>query len=685
MFTFLSVALSIVTFVGFYGLFAYYQIRNFHPTVDTSEFIQDFVSSIRPENEIFLYQAGWILFFLCVPVLFVFYNKLLIVIPSSIQRQACQIFLWIVGSIFLLVSLFVTIGLFEGQFEEILVRGFVNYSHSYLDRLPAIEIGLTAGILIMLYIVGRYERKILVRTIPAHKIRILFIACIILIIFWAVTLLGFPKGYLYNYVAMVAPLNDVLGGKTLLANSYSHYGLLMIYALVPIFKFIKLSFENMVYIVSASYILFYTLIFLIMIGWFRDKLLALFALYFILLEHYFAVEGTVLCCANISFLRFGWWVILSAWILWKKNFKIAPSLKHILEFFLVATAVFWSFDTGMYILLAYLAYLFVSIWSEYLSFKKLLKSFFVRIVCLVGVLLIFFGGISVFLYQEAGKFPNWSRFYGQVGGYVNGLDLLPLPRFGPYQAFIAILVISVGYIFYRLYVDTVERTRENARDVSLFTFLTFYALFSLTYYLGRSAGGSIHTLLIPFVLIACWLILKSSRFYRRHGGISYLPASSAYAIGSFSILCIMVISIIITAGNRNLYNKYQVKNKIMEFPKIDDEPNFHASLEAIQKELEGIPVGTRRITIISTYDILYHVKSQSVNVLNLNDLVSVRYTQQLKDLGNQLLKEKPPVVFAEHNISSTLVHSLIYDYLIKLYKNTGRVGNLDRWELIQQS
>ena len=731
------IALSIITFVGFYSFYVSYQISNFHPVINSSSYIDNFSSSLHPENEILIYQTGWLLLFIFVPLIYFFYRKSLEFIPKSIRSSVCGVLIrllvtatiflifillkaaqiplflilvsyclyfilaglscyilslkkplilvylqktidLIVGTLFIIFNFYLLKSLFSDQFEKALVGEFYKYNFVYLDRLPFSEIGIVVFVLLFFLFFGEKMNNSLqdLLTIPIN--RIIFTLSIILLIGFTIFLFGLPKEYLFNYVAMIGPLNDVVGGKTILVNSFSLYGLLNIYSLVPIFKIIKLSYENFVYVVGATYLLFYSVIFLIMERWFKSTATALLLLIFIIVEHYFTVEGSPLCCANRSFIRFGWWVILASWIMWQRYISISAFKLRVIEFFLIGYAVFWSFDTGLPILLSYIAYLVIQFWNYNSSVKANLIKLAVQFFGLISTIIIFFISITLFLYFSSNQFPDWLEYFVPSRSFIDGLDMIRLPIFGPYLLFMAILLTSIWYIFSEVFSKIATRKRGSKNNLSLFIFLTFYSLFSLTYYLGRSAGGNLIIIMIPFILICFWLLLRFRSYISNRYSVFSIP--SLYAIFSFSTFMIIVTAIILTAGFRNLRNKF-INWKYAQKPQgIEEFSGFKQTLKAINKELNDIPIGSRKIAIISSFDTEYLVRTGSVNVIDSNALTSFFHKDQIIKLGNQIIERRPKVIFAESVSSSSLVTQLMNDYVVKEYRFAENVGNLSRWE-----
>jgi len=104
------------------------------------------------------------------------------------------------------------------------------------------------------------------------------------------------------------------------------------------------------------------------------------------------------------------------------------------------------------------------------------------------------------------------------------------------------------------------------------------------------------------------------------------------------------------------------------------------SLKELKNFQDLIPIGSRKIAIISSFDTEYLVRTGSVNVIDSNALTSFFHKDQIIKLGNQIIERRPKVIFAESVSSSSLVTQLMNDYVVKEYRFAENVGNLSRWE-----
>lgn len=588
----------------------------------------------------------------------------------------------VILSILVLVIIFGLVMLFSHKYDAQIITFLVPPwdTDLWINKLPSLYLFCISGIMAIFFYIW-FKKPAALNFTSNKYFKILFYSSIIIYIVLIETVtpdcLMFGRGRLERFCQQMHPyldpVNDIYGGKTPLINSPFQYGLMVIYTLAGVYRIIPLSYNNnFLLAIYGATVIAYIAIFLVLskeFGWG----MAFLAMILIAqpLWYYEAV------------LRFGWWVILLTYIFFST--KLNLRIKRIFELVLPGYAFFWASDTGTYALGAYAGYIFV---SEYLIWKardkkiaQLIISLLKRYAIVVLSLLIFFTGISAFTFFRSGLLPDWSKFFHSTKMFSSGYGMRPLPPIGPHLIIFGIYFMMIIYITYKLFGSFNRKmTDGHIRKVSIISFVTFYSMLQIFYYLGRSLGGNLQAPSIPIFILACWLIYFI-RSYFLSGDWKSLSIQIKTIFSCFAVIIFTLISIYLTATSLIYYKVYVTKPPFWpQFDEAQYKGAIKTSVDYINNYLSGKTSPNRRIAIISWNDNYIYVKTRSVNFMDLNNIDYYDYRDDTVMLGKQLAAAKPDVIFLmhEYQISEKLIN--IFSFVKDDYHFVKNIGHLDVWE-----
>lgn len=497
-------------------------------------------------------------------------------------------------------------------------------------------------------------------------------------------------GY-YSYPPVIAPINDVMGGKTILVDAHSQYGVLFIYALRGIFYFLPFTLDVFYWVNYATMIIAYLLLYTAMRLWFRNIAGAWFGLFLLSQHHYFSQHHNMLFFSQSTFLRFGWWVILLVFLLiketWEKTkearsqkqkvrVKIQKHAFHVIELLFLGIGVFWGFDVGVYTLAAYLAYRGVNDWLSAETVAGKIKNIIISWVHIATVIGIFFVGLSIFTRFRAGIWPDWHQYAAAAFEFSGGFHLTPMPHFGMHYVLAFVYIAVLVFVLYQLLSDTVEK-EEN---LSILAFVSTYGSLQFFYYAGESTNGVLHLVIVPFLILISWFAVRSRRCVSQIAGFPF------YQQSVFLLLALNVLawfSIVTYAGLLNTYGTIVRRGPLS--PGIDmtvsDSP-YWQSVAAVKSYLGNSQAPNRRVAIVSAYDWIYHLHTKSVDVMDVNNIIDYNRVDQMHALGHQLLERNAPVVFVDHEAQYP-GWEIVLSYVKQKYRFQRNIGDLDIWEKIE--
>jgi hypothetical protein len=236
------------------------------------------------------------------------------------------------------------------------------------------------------------------------------------------------------------------------------------------------------------------------------------------------------------------------------------------------------------------------------------------------------------------------------------------------------LIVALIYLLWSVR----ARRIADRRIFFAWCFVLSYGAAQTLYYMGRSMGGNLHVVVIPFILVTAYLG-KQLFEWIRIGGLKSVSRMSHFAgIGIASIL-IVLVAILVAASNRNCMNfwPYHLFVKPPEY--LPEHPNYAPTLQAINEYLATQDPLNRRVALLTMENTYFHIQTQSVDVIDVNNMPYIIFYSQVQALQDQLLAARPAAIFVDHEIHDESVSKLAAA-IVPYYHFVQSAGYLDRWE-----
>lgn len=297
-----------------------------------------------------------------------------------------------------------------------------------------------------------------------------------------------------HYSHYVGPAYEISQGKSIISDSPSQYGYLSIHFIKSILESKGINLYNFHLLNKTLFGLFFIGFFIIFIKLTKNPIvttiLTITAAFF---QTYFTeYRGTLF--PSTGPLRFGFGLLIIFIILYlPKKYKI------IIASLISSIAIFWSAETAIYIVPAFVftvgSYCYINTKNLKKSFKLFLRKIspFVVISCFLFILIL----IKEYGYSKT--FPPLLNYFDFVLIYQNGRASLPIPLLGNYYPVILTLIIGLSLAIYALY----KKDKDNFTLALIFICIHNLAIFS--YFIGRSHQNNIVNI-SPFIFLEAIMV-----------------------------------------------------------------------------------------------------------------------------------------------------------------------------------
>jgi hypothetical protein len=295
--------------------------------------------------------------------------------------------------------------------------------------------------------------------------------------------------------------NRILNGGTMLVDTFSQYGVLLIYFISIIFqtRLIPFTYQGLILINSILFMFHFIFIYLLLVELFKNRLYSLLVLGIILLLGFFGTLGTIQQFPSTGPLRFGFSYLVLAQVYFRRRFYAIQKWGFLIEFFLIGIASLWSIETFIYTVIPYLGICFYESFYKSSSFGFSVKTFFWRVMWFSLSLIIFQLGFLLFTILRSGKFPDWGSYLGFFTAYsMDGFGSILIYPWSYWFIFIGIYFAASILFFFRFYFR--KGLGDSAQGIYIFG-LTLIGIITFTYFLGRSHPNAYYHISTPAVII----------------------------------------------------------------------------------------------------------------------------------------------------------------------------------------
>jgi len=333
--------------------------------------------------------------------------------------------------------------------------------------------------------------------LPSSKaIRVAVDFLVIVLILLVTINLEFPQDR-WHFNAYLAPINDIINGKSLLVDTTSQYGVMSNYIMAIIFglKIFPLNFVGFSLFVSLLTSL--SLISAYILYRFVSKSLVLSAL---------AISLSIVLILDVShwdivtfpstgILRFGplypLALVIMARYCWYQESKYAK----IAELIVFGITVYWSIFAAAYVIGGYMMLTVLETLDDNVTVGQFVRKLFVNIGTVAIVIVSGFLIVNLFTFMNSGNLPNWSLYIDYVVYFSSNIltYIRPITNWHP-----EFLLLTVGYlalvtvIFERLFIRKMDKSRVN-----VFAYILVSGILQVYYYISLSISFHFALIFIP--------------------------------------------------------------------------------------------------------------------------------------------------------------------------------------------
>ncbi|MBI3305380.1 hypothetical protein HYZ80_03620 [Candidatus Parcubacteria bacterium] len=440
----------------------------------------------------------------------------------------------------------------------------------------------------------------------------------------------------YNY--FLGPVNDILHGKPILYETYALYGLLDVYALAAIFRWLlPLSYPAAVLVVTGLFAAFFAGMYFFIRRWLGSHLMAVIGVSALVATLYlFQTSPTrsSLFFPAMSPLRYGWYLPILFLI---HRYGVTRSAKAWWgAIVLAAIALFWTIDAGAYVAAATLITLGIAEVLQRAPARGAVLRTAAAVAFRLGAVFVLVVGAVVATITAAnaavfGALPDWSLFTKEFLDFVGGVVMNPLPAVGVF------VFLVLGYVVAWLAVADEARRGRNP-DLAL-VFLLAYGAFQFLYYIGNSSWQTLYLVTGPFFLILLYV------FYRATLADPFGPpwaerllVASGYAVAVFAAL-LLVAKLPVEFAGRNYaqisesFQSYGVRELSVADEYTDG------------REIRRAYPNFERLAVISTRDTPLLIAAGRPNAFATYYLRDVLFKSQVRGFIAQARRDLTPVIF----------------------------------------
>jgi len=431
----------------------------------------------------------------------------------------------------------------------------------------------------------------------------------------------------YNHV--VGTVNDVLAGKPLFYETANQYGILNLYLLVMLFRWlVPLTYQTFSAVLAVCYFLFFSGVYLWLRRWLSSRLLALVGTTTAVATYFLLQGGPYLSpysYPGTTPYRQGWYVAVAAAVLWVNRRPHLQWWRRDLPLQLSALAVLWNLDAG----LAIAAAACLALAAGYLlrpgtSLRQRVRAAVGLAVRQAAYLVIAFGAVVVANFAVFNAWPNWSLYRDAMGVYGTGLAKLPLPVIGIFELYVLTYLVA-GAVILRRWV------RGAAPDMT-FIFLFGYGVLSLTYYIGNSAWNYLYPVTVPMVLVLLYLFATT---YLQPGsrGSHEAVAARAFVAMLAVVVALLALKLPVEFSKRDYHG---VGNRLT----LEASATAPELLKDARRMAVEFPAGERP-PLAHAHDGQLLLLSRRTNWFPLFDQIDIVFDWQLQRLVDQVARERP--------------------------------------------
>lgn len=310
----------------------------------------------------------------------------------------------------------------------------------------------------------------------------------------------------HHHNFFLGPMNDILAGKTVLVETFSQYGVAVMYALAAIFGsgLLPAGYSGMSLVLSALYVLQFLTLYALFRATLQSVTISRLGVLAMVLITYFGQQSYAQTAPSTGPLRFGlpYALMLCAMLRSKhphqRRYAIATAA-------VIGVSSLWSIETFVYVVATYLAmeaYAAVEAsMSPPMALGRLLRQMLPAVAAVVAVQAAF----ALFVFVQAGQLPEWLTYFDYVNLYVGSeFGTFVVPMWTPWAVIAGVYGFTLLALGSRLLVSG-SKTEAAWRHCVMIGMAVFGTA-QLSYFVGRSHPNNLYHVAIPALFLSLvWL------------------------------------------------------------------------------------------------------------------------------------------------------------------------------------
>ena len=375
----------------------------------------------------------------------------------------------------------------------------------------------------------------------------------------------------HHYSFYIGPTYELGQGKSILTDVPSQYGYLSIKFLHSILHPFGISYENFHFLNQLLFSIYFLISFFIIKKITKNNFLAvLFSVIAIFFQTQFSLDSKALA-PSTGPLRFGLSIIILFLLLYLPK-KISLSISSIIS----AISLFWSIETAIYVVPAYLFCLITHSFTNNQSFStnikilsKYLKIFFTSILIISGLIYIHESNYFTFT-------PSFGNYFQFAKAYKSGFGSEIIPKFGNY--YLIVITLITGLV---LLLEKIHKNKPNLVLPLSFIAIHNFAIFS--YFVSRSNQNNIVNISLFFLIEIC-IILKILHKKNVYQYFYTLP------ISIFCALFFYVSLLNVTTPDRLHFSEQKTTEQLNQYQNLAEKYNLNRNNVLIISKDNDTPI-----------------------------------------------------------------------------------------------
>lgn len=366
--------------------------------------------------------------------------------------------------------------------ELIIVYSITAYFSLDIDNFSVLSIFIFASLAILLIKV----QKILSKSNTINN-KVVSFSVFLVVVLISIYCVNKPIEY-HHYSFYLGPVYELNQGKSILIDTPSQYGYLSIQFLHSLLPNSNTTFTSFHFLNQILFILYYILAFFIIYkitkNNFLSLLLSITAIFF---QTQFSLDSSALA-PSTGPLRFGLSLLIFFFLTYFPN-----KIGIIISSLIASVSIFWSIETAIYIVPAFIFCLSISSYKQSESIKDFIKKFIKKIfIFLISTILIF---VTIIFkeYRYNHSFPPISNYFQFANAYKEGFGSELIPFFGNYYPIILIMIFGL--------ILTLSLIKQKQNKLLLpISFITIHNIAIFSYFVSRSNQNNIVNISIFFLI-----------------------------------------------------------------------------------------------------------------------------------------------------------------------------------------